>query len=105
MPTPALSYLPAGVEPSSLSLAHAALLVSLVPLATNGGLRFLTWSRDWSFTPKLIAWVVLWTFLVAPAIALVLAVISLFKRSPSRWPAVVAIVISTIALGLIVFDV
>ena len=52
VPTPALSYLPADVERTNLSLAHSALLVSLVPLATYGGLRFVMWSRDWSFTPQ-----------------------------------------------------
>src|SRR3954470_8666699 len=100
-----LSYVPSGLRAGrSLNLAITSLLVSLLPPATYGGMAYLGWRQGWAYTPLLVTWIVLWIFLVAPAVAVVLAVTSLLRPPESRWAAVVAIVISTFAFGSIVFD-
>src|SRR4051812_33673662 len=100
-----LSYVPTGLEADrSPNLAIMALIVSLLPPATFGGMAFLWWRQAWAYTPLLVTWVVLWIFLVAPAVAVVLAVMSFLKPPRSRWAAVVAIVVSTLAFGSIVVD-
>jgi hypothetical protein len=81
-----------------------SLLVALLPPAAYAGTAYLSWRQGWAYTPLLITRLVLWLFLVAPAVALVLAVMSMLRPPRSRWAAVVAIVISTFALGFIVLD-
>ena len=62
------------------------------------------WRQGWAYTPLLVTWLVLWIFLLAPAVALVLALTSFLRPPRSRWAAVVAIVISMFAFASIVLD-